>query len=398
MRSGLLSGLLFTQIQQLVKLGTRNWWVSALLWIAMLNPALAVELELRVAIEEDADRVQVGSSTNAVVKNSAGQTLGELPGMDGFAAQPTAGGIALSQWRASQIWIEPTGDGYVWIGDRWYRGRVLLVPTEDGLTAVNYVDLEHYLYSVVGGEMPPSWPMEALKAQAVAARSYALYHREKTADRFYDLGDTTAWQVYRGIEDEYVSTQRAVDETAGQALVHEGKIIQAVFHSSSGGHTENVEDIWLQPLPYLRGVPDFDFQAPVFEWTKIVSADQIKSAIADVGNILSMVPERTTPHGRIVSMNVVGDKGEKVMTGKQLRKVLDLRSTLFTVHPQPDSADKANSTPVSFTINGRGFGHGLGMSQYGANGLARRGYNYQHILQHYYTDTSLARIELESDS
>lgn len=393
MRSGLLSSLLFTQIQQLVKLGTRNWWISAFLWIATLNPALAVELELRVAIEEDAARVQIGSSTNAMVKNSAGQTLGELPSMDGFAAQPVAGGIALSQWRAGQIWIEPTNDGYIWISDRWYRGRVLLVPTEDGLTAINYVDLEHYLYSVVGGEMPPSWPMEALKSQAVAARSYALYHREKTADRIYDLGDTTAWQVYRGIEDEYLSTQRAVNETAGQVLTHDGQIIQAVFHSSSGGHTENVEDIWLQPLPYLRGVPDFDFQAPVFEWTKIVSAEQIKNAIPDIGNILSLIAEQTTPQGRIVSMNVIGDKGEKKMTGKQLRKALDLRSTLFTVSPQPDTADKADSAPVSFAIKGRGFGHGLGMSQYGANGLARRGYNYQQILQHYYTDTSVAIIE-----
>ncbi|MBC6422910.1 MAG: SpoIID/LytB domain-containing protein [Hormoscilla sp. SP5CHS1] len=375
----------------------KHWWLPLLL---MLNPALAAALELRVAIEEEVKQVQVGSSSKATVKNSAGQTLGELKAMSGFVAQHQYSTVALSKWQASQIWIEPADNGLVWIGDRWYRGRVLLVPSQSGLTAVNYVDIEHYLYSVLGGEMPPSWPLEALKAQAVAARSYALYQREKTANKIYDLGDTTAWQVYQGVEDEYISTQQAVNATAGQVLIHDGKIIEAVFHSSSGGHTENVEDIWTASLPYLRAVPDFDQNAPVFEWKKTFSGDILSSLISSVGNILSLTPERTTPHGRITTMKVIGDKGEKVVTGKELRKLLSLKSTLFTISPLGESADFSgtvdeNSPPSSFQVVGRGFGHGLGLSQYGANALARRGYNYQQILLHYYTKTSLARIEVE---
>lgn len=371
----------------------KHWWVTLLLWIAMFNPHLAAALELRVAIEREVKQVQVGSSSAATVKNSAGETLGELKAMSGFVAQPQDSTVALSKWQASQIWIEPVDNGLVWIGDRWYRGRVLLVPTSEGLTAVNYVDIEHYLYSVLGGEMPPSWPLEALKAQAVAARSYALYRREKTANKIYDVGDTTTWQVYQGVEDEYVSTQQAVNATAGQVLIHDGKIIEAVFHSSSGGHTENVEDIWTAPLPYLRAVPDFDQKAPVYEWKKTFSGDTLSSLISGIGNILSLTPERTTPRGRIITMKVIGDRGEKVVTGKELRKLLNLKSTLFTI--TPESAEDENSPPSSFQVVGRGFGHGLGLSQYGANALARRGYNYQQILLHYYSKTSLARIEAE---
>jgi len=369
--------------------------VTLLLWIAMFNPNLAAALELRVAIEREVKQVQVGSSSAATVKNAAGETLGELKAMSGFVAQPQDSTVALSKWQASQIWIEPAENGLVWIGDRWYRGRVLLVPSEKGLTAVNYVDIEHYLYSVLGGEMPPSWPLEALKAQAVSARSYALYRREKTANTIYDVGNTTTWQVYKGVEDEYVSTQQAVNATAGQVLVHDDKIIEAVFHSSSGGHTENVEDIWTAPLPYLRAVPDFDQKAPVYEWKKTFSGDILSSLISGIGNILSLTPERTTPHGRIITMKVIGDEGEKVVTGKELRKLLSLKSTLFTISPLGESAEDEDSPPSSFQVVGRGFGHGLGLSQYGANALARRGYNYQQILLHYYTKTSLARIEAE---
>ncbi|MGK7904309.1 MAG: SpoIID/LytB domain-containing protein [Hormoscilla sp.] len=373
----------------------KHWWVTLLLWIAMFNPNLAAALELRVAIEREVKQVQVGSSSAATVKNAAGETLGELNAMSGFVAQPQDSTVALSKWQASQIWIEPADNGLVWIGDRWYRGRVLLVPTSQGLTAVNYVDIEHYLYSVLGGEMPPSWPLEALKAQAVSARSYALYRRERTANKIYDVGNTTTWQVYKGVEDEYVSTQQAVNATAGQVLIHDGKIIEAVFHSSSGGHTENVEDIWTAPLPYLRAVPDFDQKAPVYEWKKTFSGDTLSSLISGVGNILSLTPERTTPRGRIITMKVIGDRGEKVVTGKELRKLLNLKSTLFTITPLGESAEDEDAPPSSFQVVGRGFGHGLGLSQYGANALARRGYNYQQILLHYYSKTSLARIEAE---
>lgn len=394
MTSKFLSASLFTRLRQLLLLGGRHWWISALLWVVMIAPARA-ELEMRVAIEEGVSQVQVGTSTPGVVRNGAGQTLAQIAPGTAVDAQLLAGTVSLQgQTKADQLWIEPTNGGYVWIGDRWYRGRARLVPTANGLTAVNHVDLEEYLYSVVGAEMVPSWPQEALKAQAVAARSYALYQRQKSANSVYDVGDTQAWQVYTGLEKETSTTQAAVNATAGQVLTHSGRIIEAVFHSSSGGHTENVEDVWSQPLPYLRGVQDYDQGTPVYQWTKTFTNSEISSRISGVGNILEMQPLKKTPQGRVVSLKVIGDAGSRTLTGAALRDALGLRSTLFTATAIAGAGNKGNSGP-GFQIEGRGFGHGLGLSQWGAYNLAQKGMNYQQIVLHYYKDTALSRIQVQ---
>jgi len=333
-------------------LGKPSWWISILLWAATIAPAQA-SLILRVAVSEAASQVKIGSSTKAIVRDASGQTLGELPAMNGFAALPKSGKVALSRWAAGQMWIEPVGNGYVWIGDRWYRGKTLLIPQKGGLTAVNYVDLEQYLYSVLGAEMNGSWPQEALKAQAVAARSYALNKRSESQTDIYDLEDTQASQVYKGLETESSGTYAAVDATAGQVLTYGGQIILAVFHSSSGGHTENVEDVWTQPLPYLRGVPDFDQGAPVYEWTQTFSRAELSAKISGVGNIVSIMPQRTTAFGSIITMKVVGDRGSKVVSGATLREALNLRSTRFIVTPQYGSVaatGKSGQAPTAFQV------------------------------------------------
>jgi len=374
---------LMSLLKQMILLGGRHWWLSFLLWIVLVGPAQAA-MELRVAIKDGVSRVQVGSSTNAIVRDSAGQPVGELEAMNAFSAQGGGGNVALGQWRSRSLWVEPAGDGYVWIGDRWYRGRTQLVPTSKGLTAVNHVNLEHYLYSVLGAEMSPSWPLEALKAQAVAARSFAL-HKRSSGTSVYDVTNTTSSQVYKGIETEAQSTHQAVNATAGQVMTYGGKVILAAFHSSSGGHTENVEDIWTQPLPYLRGVADYDMGAPVFQWTKSFSKGEMSRLISGVGNVVSMTPERRTPQGRVVTMKVQGDRGTKRVSGNDLRSALGLRSTLFAV----------SSTGSGFQIDGRGYGHGLGLSQWGAHNLAAQGTNYQQILGHYYQSATLAQLQAQ---
>lgn len=368
-------------LKQIILLGGRHWWLSFILWVVLVGPAQAAT-ELRIAIKEGVSRVQVGSSTKAIVRNGAGQVVGELAPLNAFNAQSGGGSIALGEWKSQSLWIEPTANGVVWIGDRWYRGRTALVPTTGGLTAVNYVNIEDYLYSVLGSEMFPTWPLEALKAQAVAARSYALYKRSLSTSAVYDLGDTTTWQVYKGVESEALPTHQAVEATAGQVMIYGGKVILAVFHSSSGGHTENVEDIWKQPLPYLRGVADYDQGAPVFEWTKNIPRSELSRIISGVGNVVEMTAERTTPQGRVVTMLVKGDRATRRISGSDLRNVLDLKSTLFVVNPAGDS----------FQVSGRGFGHGLGLSQWGAYNLAVKGINYQQILDHYYQNATLARM------
>ncbi|MEM9219427.1 MAG: SpoIID/LytB domain-containing protein [Cyanobacteria bacterium P01_F01_bin.150] len=380
---------------------SKKWWSGLLGAIALMAagvsslfvalPAQAA-LELRVAIEQDTSQVNLGTSTSGRLLDGRGQVIAQIPAGGGFVAQASNGSVKIHQWTDSQFWIEPTGDGIVYIGNKWYRGRTRVVAQPGGLTAVNYVDLEHYLYSVVGGEMPTSWPLESLKAQAVAARSYVLYRRDRNQGSIFDVGDTTAWQVYRGLEEEASSTLAAVDATQGQVMTHNNRIIEAVFHSSSGGHTEDVEDIWSSAIPYLRGVVDFDQAAPVYQWNKQVSASELQKSVSGVGNIFSFTPVETTPRGRVVKMQVQGDQGSKLVDGSTLRSSLGLRSTLFAI--APEQAGNV-STPSTFSVYGRGFGHGVGMSQWGAHGMANQGYGYQQILGHFYQGTSLAVIDVQ---
>ncbi|MGA7935783.1 MAG: SpoIID/LytB domain-containing protein [Kovacikia sp.] len=389
---------LMSQLVALGRSGKYSWCFFALVWLMAIAPARASSVELRVAIKDGVSQVKVGSSTPAVVRDGAYRPLGDLAGMNAFVAQSNRSRIALNRWQSGQIWIEPREGGYVFIGDRWYRGRTLLVPTAKGLTAINYVDLEQYLYSVLGGEMNGNWPQEALKAQAIAARSYALYKRERATNKIFDVGDTPTWQVYDGLIDESAGTQAAVEATKGQVITYKGQIIEAVFHSSAGGCTENVENVWTQALPYLRSVKDFDQASPVFQWTKTFSRSELSQRIPGVGNILSLQPEKMTECGRIVTMKVIGDRGMRTISGDRLRSALGLKSTLFRITSQTTSASgkgKSQGVPVIFQVNGQGFGHGLGMSQWGAYSLAQQGANYLQILLHYYSSTALAKIQVQ---
>lgn len=353
---------------------------------------VASATELRVGIQQDAKTVRVGASGNAVVTDGSGRTLGTLPPMLGFVAQAQGGQVLLHTFRGRELWVRPTDNSFVFITDDWYRGRLRLVARAEGLVAVNHVPLEEYLYSVVGSEMYPFWPLEALKAQAVAARSFVLFRLRRPADPDFDVGRTVTWQAYKGYSRESDSTREAVTATTGQVVTYRGQIIEAVYHAASGGHTENVEDIWSAPRPYLRGVPDFDQEAPVYSWQKTFTQAELSRLLPGVGQVTSLTPVRTTPQGRVVEMRVTGTTGTKTFTGSELRRLLDLRSTLFQV--TPTRGDVASTNPVnapdgSFEFQGRGFGHGLGMSQWGAFGLAQRGYNYQQILQYYYQGTEI---------
>lgn len=372
---------------------SQHWWLSLFLWLSFVAPAVA--LELRVAISENTKQLVVGSSTEATIRDGAGRNLGEIGALQGYAAGCGEKGVKVSRWQSANLWVQPAGKGSVYIGDRWYRGRVKLTRTPQGMTAVNYVDLEDYLASVVGKEMYPTWPLEALKAQAVTARTYALYKRQKPASSLFDMGDTVTWQVYDGMNSETQSTRAAVQATTGEILTYQGRPIEAVFHASSGGHTENSEDVWSSAVPYLRGVQDFDQTAPVYQWTTRFSADQLRSKISGIGNIRALKPLKTTPRGRISSIQIVGDAGNRIMSGNEFRRALNLKSSLLTITPQFEPVASTAKTPAKtavFEIKGRGYGHGLGMSQWGAYALAQQGQTYQQILQHYYQGTALSKL------
>jgi stage II sporulation protein D len=193
-------------------------------------------IPIRVAIALNAKTLTIATSDNGSITDQTGRVLGQLPAQTGIAVTPlSSGGLQIGDWQTpTVVWVKPrTADGLVSLEGRWYRGTVQIVSQPDGIVAVNHVDLESYLYSVVGSEMPAYWPAEALKAQAITARSYALVHMSRHAnDLLYDLGATPRWQAYNGAEAETNTTQDAVNATRGILLSYKGGVVESLYASS----------------------------------------------------------------------------------------------------------------------------------------------------------------------
>lgn len=189
-------------------------------------------IDISVKIEEN-NGYTVGTSTPATLQDRNQKVLQTLSPNQALTVNATPSGLQLGKAiLPSVVWITPSNGGYVYVADKWYRGKVLLVNEGNAVLAVNYVNLESYLYSVVGSEMHPTASIEALKSQAVAARSYALVHIFRPASQWYNIGDTQRWQVYSGIHKEYSSTHQAVNDTYGQVLMYNGGIVESLYAST----------------------------------------------------------------------------------------------------------------------------------------------------------------------
>ncbi|HEY9629128.1 MAG TPA: SpoIID/LytB domain-containing protein [Coleofasciculaceae cyanobacterium] len=190
-------------------------------------------IEMRVAIAKGVTTLTLSVSANADLMGQNGEHLGSLTAGQTYTAQANGQSISLaSQDLPSPIWIEPSPEGLFTLGDRTYRGRLLLAANDSHLWGVNFVSLKQYLYSVVASEVSPNWPPEALKAQAIAARSYGLTYHFKPVNSLYQLGDDEYFQVYSGIDREADATNRAVDETAGEFVSYRGGVVESLYAAS----------------------------------------------------------------------------------------------------------------------------------------------------------------------
>ena len=399
------------------------WPMATLMLAAAVPGALgmqSMEPQVRVLILE-AESLPLAAQQQPLVLRIGDQRLALAAGeevvlrlAEGELVLERGGGVERLQ-AAREIWLEPASrpaeGGDFQLKQRGYRGRLQVLVGGSGLRSINHVGLESYLPSVVGSEMPASWPQAALRAQAVAARTYALRQR-KPADPF-DLSATVSSQVYKGVDAETPSTREAVLSTRGQVLMYGSSLANAVFHSSSGGATENSGDLWSQQLPYLVSVPDFDQASPVQAWQQRLEPEQLQQAFAEIGGAQRIDVLSTTSTGRVRQARVSGPSGTLVVSGAQLRSRLGLRSTMvrFELVPSELAASELAALPPlpllpeqyevggfqpqvqlplpSLLAVGRGYGHGVGMSQWGALGLAQRGQSYDQILSHYYLGTEL---------
>lgn len=201
---------------------------------SILLPAnLAVDsaIEMRVAIAAGVTALPISTSTGGVILDIKGRPIHALPAQTIYTVQPDGQGMSIDSMQLpSVVVIDSNPNGVIRVGDRDYRGRMLIVLQEGHLWAVNYVSMQYYLYSVVGSEVSPSWHMEALKAQAVAARSYALtYHIKPVNRQYYDMGADEYYQVYKGIESEASTTRQAVNSTGGEFVSYRGGVVESLY-------------------------------------------------------------------------------------------------------------------------------------------------------------------------
>ena len=273
----------------------------------------------------------------------------------------------------------------IWVGSKRYSGLINIQNLKNEIFVVNTIGIEKYLTSVVGSEMPHRWPLEALKAQSIASRTYAL---KKTGNDLYDIDSTQIDQVYNGLESKTYKTNKAVKHTRSLVITHKNKLINALFHSSSAGMTENSEDVWRNKYPYLVSVKDFDQKNPKLYWKKIFSNKELQILFPNIGGIKEIEILDITKTGRVKNIKLIGNYGSLDFSGTNLRKKMGLKSTLFRFKfikvDNVKEKNKSNNLNESLIISGMGAGHGVGMSQWGAKYLAMRGYKAKDILEYFY--------------
>lgn len=362
-----------------------------LILVALMPPsprAATAATAIRVGFLREQEQVTVMSERPIDVR-APGVPAAELP-PGAHEITPGGSGIVLPGLGelGGPVRLIPSSGARLFVAIRPYRGVLELRRTPSGrLTVINELELEEYLYGVLKMEVDPRWPPEALKAQAVAARTLALYSLGRFRAEGYDVRATTESQVYGGLSAEDPRTTAAVDATRGEIITYQSRPILAVYHSDSGGATESSEHVWGGQYPYLRGVPDpFTSAAP---WTVRMDrsdlAARLRRAGRAVSDIVGVEVAEVTPSGRARTVRITSTAGAVVVRATELRSALGadvMKSTLFAVRLV------AGDEPV-IEFTGRGSGHGVGLSQWGARGQALAGRSYLEILRYYYAGVTI---------
>jgi stage II sporulation protein D len=288
--------------------------------------------------------------------------------------------------------VPDTGD-YISVGKTMYPGLVALISKGDAVQAINYVKMEDYVAGVASCEMPSNFDIAAIEAQAVAARTYALFTMGTMRLMPYDLKDSQASQVYQGLTGTSSAGRRAAQKTSGVVMLFgsDWQFLPAYYCSTCGGHTA--------PASQMAGAPDiaplcgvecgFCGASSRYRWTTSIPAAEMEKSLSAAGYVTGQLTDiqvsKTSPGGWVEAVDITSAGGTKRLTGYAFRQVVGapkLLSTDFTVAQSGDS----------YVIDGKGWGHGVGMCQFGADGMGREGYNYAKILQHYYPGIKLVKI------
>lgn len=347
--------------------------------------------DIRVLILEGPESVKLtirnGYRITAAGSDRTLSASQSLPGVNVRARQGSLLVAGVKFPEAIDIYAATPADLY--INDKPYRGSVSVYRQPDGtLTVVNRIDVEDYLYGVLYHEVGSWWPMESLKAQAIAARTYALHQKQFTAARKFDVYNNQSSQMYGGADSERTRSNEAVDSTRGLVLTYDGRIFPAYYHATCGGVTRSASELWKVDLPPLRGGVrcEYCWFSPHFSWHAKIGVREIESALGKqgvhVGSIRELEVVDRSPTGRVLTARVGGTEGERIISAKDLRLWVGstvVRSENFEVHARRGK----------IVFEGKGWGHGVGMCQWGALGQSLIGRKYNEILSFYYPGSEI---------
>ncbi|MGB4599475.1 MAG: SpoIID/LytB domain-containing protein [Trichlorobacter sp.] len=336
---------------------------------------------IRVAISRTADTVTLDGDGLLGLSESGTAVVLQTPVVvrSGYG-QISAGGVSYHKLRVSAA-------GPLKLNNKSFRGVLELSAANDGLLVVNELPLEQYLVGVINSEISSTWPMESVKAQAVIARTYAVAKRNERRTAPYHLEATVMDQVYDGSDQEDSRAARGVQETEGQVLTYHGTVIQAFYHATCGGKTEDSAHVWGVSLPYLKGV-DCQYCAAGNSnvWEQSLSLSKLEAALK-VSGLTDIRPGPRNSRGRLKNVLLTTSRGSLTMPATKFRMTVGstvIKSTNFMVRVEGGTA----------FFSGAGYGHGVGLCQWGAKQRALDGFSYSEILSYYYPGTELRNISV----
>lgn len=265
-----------------------------------------------------------------------------------------------------------------------YDGKIEVFRGEEGLFVVNELPIEDYVKGVVKVEVGENWPLEALKAQAVAVRTYAIYNMHNKNNTIYHVTSSSLSQLYKGLQTDS-DVEKAVNSTSGEILTYNGEVINALYHSTSGGLTELPEEVFGSSFPYLKSVTCDSSTSPFYIWERRIHRQELEN-ILKFNPIIGIEVVSKTKTGRAKEVKLTGIGAEKVFQANELRQMLGwkrLPSTWFTTEVR----DKM------IIFRGKGYGHGVGMCQWSSMEMAKKGINYKEILATFYQGTVIKLYE-----
>jgi stage II sporulation protein D len=291
----------------------------------------------------------------------------------------------------TQGFLLTSSRGVLVINGRRYRDQLKIFPGPNrDLWVINELPLEQYLIGLIYCEVPSQWSGEVLKVQAVVARTYATYQKGNRLDELYDVDSGVTDQVYEGMDKEDVRSKQAVKETEGELLLYRGLPIFAVYHACCGGKTESPSSLWSGNFPYLRSTAcNFCLDSPHFLWNYPIDSEALRRALESGGfsgsKILGIQVAGRSQSGRVLQLSIRTEKGRLKISGKEFRRLLGydlLRSTNFVV----------GEDNGIYHFSGLGWGHGVGLCQWGAKGMAEGGADYRSILKYYYRKVAIGKF------